>query len=1483
LAEKLAQAGDSVFGYRALSSFSGNNAGDLRAGFAAYKTRAAGALRNAALDAAIDEARFAAAGSFIKSIDISYSGGAYLPSRAGVDALMSLWEDERALVFAQFGGSLDDTSPAMNAGVGVRRMVAGGRALVGVGGFYDWLDEDEGSFRRYVINAEARTPHFDVSANLYQRAGSERDGEDSAGEAIKAYSADGWDMEAAGFWRRYEFAARYYRWQSLYADDIRGWRYRAGAQVLDSAAVNVEYDRPEDGGGEWEIGLRFSHVFGGGDLAGMFARRRKAQTDKQAWLRRYEKARREYSQRILRERVDVRSASFTAAGVNAEEGDTIVMTVALSEAAAQAFSVTLAAPGDLTFTDSGCVSGGAAQCVIAFALGAAAATVMAEITDDDEIEDGERITLSFTGNAGGYNFTRARFVAAIAASDLESAMLLAAAIDGDETEINRLLALPAAQRPDVNARDANGFTALMLAARGGHLNAVNALLAAGAAVNMESESGFTALDMANGDLMSGANRHDDVRAALGANARCKNNCVIGDTNVDGETATADTQLRAAAQAGMELTVSVLIENGNADVNGKSPTTDDGGGDTALILAAGEGHSAVVSVLLTVANISVNLQNVDGFSALMRAAGGDHSEVVTRLLAVSGISVNLQNDDGATALDFANIFAAQDGSDDATDVQTMLADAGARCNIVCFAGDTDADGGEVSEFSNLRDVAADGELAAVTGLLAGGADVNEQDGGGYTALMLAANGGHGDVVDELLAASGISVNLQNAGGFTALDFANDGDFAEIRESLLTAGARCANRCRAADIRVDGSAVANAEFYEAARGGDLVVVLGMLARSGIDINARDDAGNTALMMAALNNRIATVERLLTVAGISVNVQNRDGDTALMMAASGGYDGVADVLLTVAALSVNVQNNEGNTALMFAADGGFVSFAESLLAASDIGVNLQNNGGNTALDFANQNGYQAMRAALIPAGGQCNNTCLTGDVNISGATTGTADEIEAALRSAAANGDADAVAALLEVSGDFNGRDASGNTALDIANENDHSEVRAVLIEAGARCNNTCRAGDTQFDGTTTGSEADIIDALVAAAHSGNLGEVRALISVTEPDERDVQGVRCFTPLMWAAQFGHLAVVEALLAADANPVAESCPQSAGPLSLAASAGHVDIVKRLLTIDSVTMSVYLNRVNPRNNRTALDSVNRRNREDLRFLLNSAGARCSHIPSCRPGDNRVGSDDPAAESEIPAAFLAAAQQGDADAVGAMQAAGNVPFANRQSVLTWAGEAGHTAVVRRMLEVGELGPGETDIFGSGIGLPARTQAMAAAARAGRADVVRVYLAAEIAQSARENALREARAANKIGVVRVLVDARVNVNAKDGDGNAPLIWAAADGQPDIAAVLLAADGVDPNTQTGSDYTALMIAAGNGDAEIARMLINAPGINLNIIQAITGNTALDEANIDASDPALQAAREAVAALLRAAAARCNMQCQSGDIQLDGTITP
>jgi ankyrin repeat protein len=125
-------------------------------------------------------------------------------------------------------------------------------------------------------------------------------------------------------------------------------------------------------------------------------------------------------------------------------------------------------------------------------------------------------------------------------------------------------------------------------------------------------------------------------------------------------------------------------------------------------------------------------------------------------------------------------------------------------------------------------------------------------------------------------------------------------------------------------------------------ELITRISNILSSGVDVNARDTEGNTALLKAARHFvRPGKVFKILLVAGADSNAQNNEGDTALhMMVHWGEVDIEAVRLLLDRGISVTATNQNGDTAFAWVASAldnndsaessSSLVFAKLLLAA-------------------------------------------------------------------------------------------------------------------------------------------------------------------------------------------------------------------------------------------------------------------------------------------------------------------------------------------------------------------------------------------------------------------------------------------------------------------------------------------------------------------------------------------------------------------------
>lgn len=105
---------------------------------------------------------------------------------------------------------------------------------------------------------------------------------------------------------------------------------------------------------------------------------------------------------------------------------------------------------------------------------------------------------------------------------------------------------------------------------------------------------------------------------------------------------------------------------------------------------------------------------------------------------------------------------------------------------------------------------------------------------------------------------------------------------------------------------------------------IALLPVLLEGGADVNRRDDAGNTALMLIARDRCYKGLVKELYRAGADVNGENREGNTALHFALKYG-DQESAIFLIKKGADYNHANNAGVTPAQIAAEKGYDTVLE------------------------------------------------------------------------------------------------------------------------------------------------------------------------------------------------------------------------------------------------------------------------------------------------------------------------------------------------------------------------------------------------------------------------------------------------------------------------------------------------------------------------------------------------------------------------------
>ncbi|WP_253183229.1 ankyrin repeat domain-containing protein [Sphingobium phenoxybenzoativorans] len=149
-----------------------------------------------------------------------------------------------------------------------------------------------------------------------------------------------------------------------------------------------------------------------------------------------------------------------------------------------------------------------------------------------------------------------------------------------------------------------------------------------------------------------------------------------------------------------------------------------------------------------------------------------------------------------------------------------------------------------------------------------------------------------------------------------------------------------------------------LFDAARLGRADMIPALVS-AGIDLEAHDPKGYTALILASYHGSLETTQALLE-AGAQVDAPDLGrGNTALMGVAFKGFGAVARLLLAAGA-EPNRRNRAGQTALMMAAMFSHAQIVEDLITAG-ADIDWTDAAGNSAKSLACTQGNAAMAMLL------------------------------------------------------------------------------------------------------------------------------------------------------------------------------------------------------------------------------------------------------------------------------------------------------------------------------------------------------------------------------------------------------------------------------------------------------------------------------------------------------------------------------------------
>ena len=255
--------------------------------------------------------------------------------------------------------------------------------------------------------------------------------------------------------------------------------------------------------------------------------------------------------------------------------------------------------------------------------------------------------------------------------------------------------------------------------------------------------------------------------------------------------------------------------------------------------------------------------------LLKEMERDHPNlnIVKRALQ-SGADPNTRDGEARTVLMIAAKF-------NDVEIAKLLIDKGADVNAMDFEKKTvvmyASEGGGIKIAEMLLDRLA---------------DPNVQSDVGMTALMFASMEDRRIGVVKLLIANGNLIDRQNNDGETALMIAANRGAIKNVGLLIDHGA---------DIHAIGYDEERTQFTSVLMEGVIGMkkeVVSLLLERGVDINYRDDNGNTALIW-AVTQRDAAIVKILVDNKADVNIINSRGNTALSIAKTNAVYKIIEIL--------------------------------------------------------------------------------------------------------------------------------------------------------------------------------------------------------------------------------------------------------------------------------------------------------------------------------------------------------------------------------------------------------------------------------------------------------------------------------------------------------------------------------------------------------------------------------------------------------------
>ena len=529
---------------------------------------------------------------------------------------------------------------------------------------------------------------------------------------------------------------------------------------------------------------------------------------------------------------------------------------------------------------------------------------------------------------------------------------------------------------EVNAQDENYETALHLAFGGGRHDIAQMLLERGAKVNATNNRGETLLHQVSkgeddcvtavqlllelgADVNAQDNDHITPLHLASENGRLEIARALLDhgAKVSAENNRGETPLHRLSRGnvGECLRVARLLLERGADINARA-----NGQATPLHLASDDGFFDVAQILVS-CGANVNVKNSQDQTPLFLLLERSRHSLISldfiRLLVEYGADANTRSEDNTTPLHLASKHGE-------VEVARVLLNHGAIVDAKDNRGWS-----PIHQSVTADNWVGSDRLAVARLLLENNVDVNAQDENHETPLHLACNLGRLDFALVLMDHSAI-VDAKNKQGRTPLHDISCGNsntrfgLKDIVQVLLERGAN-------ANARDED----NATPLHLACSGSVLELVPVLLDGGANPSAKDNLGQTPLHRLLRKSCVCTREdclvfvHLLLKHGVDINAEDEGGATALHLAFNHYEPEVGPVLLAHGA-NPNAENNLGETPLhrllrYYSCQGDCHLDKVQLTLEHGANPNAQDKDGITLLQLSSRHGMPEVTRLLLRHG--------------------------------------------------------------------------------------------------------------------------------------------------------------------------------------------------------------------------------------------------------------------------------------------------------------------------------------------------------------------------------------------------------------------------------------------------------------------------------------------------------------------------------------